>query len=163
MRGGELAVGEWSGSGTSVLALHGITAHHQGWPLLADALPDLDHDSLARLQEGKVRHRSLKNGKGALRKKEKIVRGEVERFGISLARLNSMGAAVSGGDGAEVQGMQVEEDQSVGADGSLAESGNAPEPQPPSSTANRWAALRGFISATMEQNPAFLGNKEDGK
>ena len=130
---------------------------------LADALPDLDQDSLAQLQEGKVRHKSLKNGKGALRRKEKIVRGEVERFGISLARLNSMGAAVSGGDGAEVQGMQVEEDQSVGADGSLAESGNAPEPQPPSSTANRWAALRGFISATMEQNPAFLGNKEDGK
>ena len=130
---------------------------------LADALPDLDQDSLAQLQVGKVRHKSLKNGKGALRRKEKIVRGEVERFGISLARLNSMGAAVSGGDGAEVQGMQVEEDQSVGADGSLAESGNAPEPQPPSSTANRWAALRGFISATMEQNPAFLGNKQDGK
>ena len=26
---------------------------------------------------------------------------------------------------------------------------------PATSTSNRWAALRGFISATMEQNPAF--------
>ncbi|KAG6039874.1 hypothetical protein E4U41_001951 [Claviceps citrina] len=25
----------------------------------------------------------------------------------------------------------------------------------PSATANRWAALRGYISSTMEQNPAF--------
>ena len=25
----------------------------------------------------------------------------------------------------------------------------------PAPTANRWAALRGFISSTMEQNPAF--------
>ena len=130
---------------------------------LADALPDLDHDSLARLQEGKVRHRSLKNGKDALRKKEKIVRGEVERFGVSLARLNAVGAAASSGDGTEAQRMQVEEDQGAGAGGSLAESGNAQGPQPPSSTANRWAALRGFISATMEQNPAFVGNTQDRK
>lgn len=27
----------------------------------------------------------------------------------------------------------------------------------PPATANRWAALRGYISSTMEQNPAFAG------
>lgn len=37
--GGTLVVGEWTGSGTPVLLLHGITAHHRGWDLVADALP----------------------------------------------------------------------------------------------------------------------------
>lgn len=42
--GGALVVGEWTGpdgsAGSPVLLLHGITAHHRGWDLVADALPD---------------------------------------------------------------------------------------------------------------------------
>ena len=124
---------------------------------LADALPDLGpEEAVAQLRDGKVRHRSLGSKRGALRRKEKVVKGEVERFGANLARLNALGAAASGG-GAEPQAMQTE-----------AGSRNAPTqasqpPAAPNPTANRWAALRGFISATMEQNPAFVGNKQDGK
>ena len=41
VRGGELAVGEWGPSdGPAVLAVHGVTASHLAWPLLASFLPD---------------------------------------------------------------------------------------------------------------------------
>ncbi|KAI0432946.1 ribosome biogenesis protein SLX9-domain-containing protein [Xylaria sp. FL1042] len=119
---------------------------------LADALPDLladgeTEEGLRQLREGKVRHKSLKMKKGALKKKEKIVRGEMDRFSHSLARLNALGPDTAGTD------MQVEgNSEAVGTQAS------GPSP----STANRWAALRGFISSTMEQNPAFVG-KKDGK
>ncbi|KAI0013512.1 ribosome biogenesis protein SLX9-domain-containing protein [Xylariaceae sp. FL0662B] len=124
---------------------------------LAAALPDLladgeTEEGLRQMREGKVRHRSLASRRGALRRKERVVRAEVERFGVSLARLN----AVGGG-----QNMEVDRDGSgdAGADGNARTQDSAPAP---ASTANRWAALRGFISATMEQNPAFLG-KQDAK
>lgn len=96
---------------------------------------------------GKVRHKSLKSRPGALKKKEKIVKGEMERFGKSLAQL----AAVR--ESQEVAGMEVEEtrDREI-----IGEGEGERQKQVPPSTANRWAALRGFISATMEQNPAFI-------
>lgn len=53
--GGRLAVGEWTGGGTPVLLLHGITAHHRGWDLVADALPD--HRVLAPDLRGRGRSR----------------------------------------------------------------------------------------------------------
>lgn len=40
VRGGDLHVGRWSGGGVPVFAAHGITAHHQSWGWVADALPD---------------------------------------------------------------------------------------------------------------------------
>lgn len=116
---------------------------------LADALPDLTADELAAGKAelgGRVRHRSIKSRPGALKKKERVVRGEVERFGVSLAQLagvredvapaqaDAATAAVVGDGDAEMEGVQ--------------------QPQK-SASANRFAALRGFISATMEQNPAF--------
>ncbi|KAL7629466.1 hypothetical protein AAE478_000986 [Parahypoxylon ruwenzoriense] len=121
---------------------------------LAKALPDLladgeTEEGLRQLREGKIRHKSLKTRKGALKKKEKIVKGEVERFGVSLARLSAV----------------TEQSMDVGQSGSgekdAAAEGQVSAPAP-TSTANRWAALRGFISATMEQNPAFVA-KRDGK
>ncbi|KAI1415900.1 ribosome biogenesis protein SLX9-domain-containing protein [Hypoxylon sp. FL1857] len=134
---------------------------------LANALPDLladgeTEEGLRQMREGKVRHKSLKSRKGALKKKERIVKGEVERFGVSLARLSAV----------KELDMEVDDEQSTqgGEEDVLAESQATAEaetqPQPqgpaPTSTANRWAALRGFISATMEQNPAFVA-KQDGK
>lgn len=127
---------------------------------LADALPDLlvdgeTEEGLRQMREGKIRHRSLKSRPGALKRKERIVKGEVERFGVSLARLSAVAEK-------EVQ-MDVEQG---GKENTMMETRDAttvPAPAPaPVSTTNRWAALRGFISATMEQNPAFVG-KQDGK
>lgn len=41
VRGGELAVGEWGPrDGQAILAVHGVTASHLTWPLIASLLPD---------------------------------------------------------------------------------------------------------------------------
>lgn len=101
---------------------------------LADALPDVEEKG----EQGKVRQRSLRSRPGALRRKERVVKGEMERFGESMARLVGGGGA-SGGLG--------------GGDGQT-------EKKEANPTGNRWAALRGYISSTMEQNPAF---SKDGK
>ncbi|KAF9765304.1 hypothetical protein IL306_002391 [Fusarium sp. DS 682] len=101
---------------------------------LADALPELGEGD--EVEQGKIRHKSLKSKKGALKRKEKVVKGEMERFGVSMARLTAQ-------DGAAAQ-----------QDESMEKTEEKPAPAP---TANRWAALRGFISSTMEQNPAFAG------
>jgi hypothetical protein len=114
---------------------------------LGDALDEIvedDDGDEGVKQEGKTRHKSLKSRPGALKKKEKLVRGEMERFGKSLAQLQQMTAQQQGG-------MDVEGE---GPEGTQTET--APVPAV-SATSNRWAALRGFISATMEQNPAFVG------
>ncbi|KAI0164897.1 ribosome biogenesis protein SLX9-domain-containing protein [Xylariaceae sp. FL1272] len=115
---------------------------------LADALPDLlangeTEEGLKQLREGKIRHKSLKSGGGALKKKEKIVRGEMNRFGQSLSRLNAVGAQAAAGAEAAAQTGQVDLRTQAQAQNSA-------------STASRFAALRGFIGQTMEQHPAFV-------
>lgn len=129
----------------------GLAATLQG---LAEALPELTEEdgNIGDLARGRVRHRSLKSRPGALRKKERLVRGEMARFGASLAQLSSVrevpaapagavGGARGGGDAMDVEEeVDTQQQQAV---------------VPQQSTANRFAALRGFISATMEQNPAF--------
>ncbi|KAI1382059.1 ribosome biogenesis protein SLX9-domain-containing protein [Hypoxylon crocopeplum] len=135
---------------------------------LADTLPNLladgeTEEGLRQMREGKVRHKSLKSKKGALKRKEKLVRGEVERFGVSLARLSTVEekmveveveaeAKVEQSEEGGMRGVVVEEAQGTGT-------GTGPAQM---STANRFATLRGFISATMEQNPAFV-KMQDGK
>lgn len=37
--GGELTVGQWPGTGTPVLAIHGITANHLAWGMVAPLVP----------------------------------------------------------------------------------------------------------------------------
>lgn len=112
---------------------------------LADALPELNNEAdgnVEQLREGKVRHKSLRSRPGALKRKEKVVKGEMARFGASMAALAKTGeteAPVAAG------GMEIEEDRG--------EAAAAPAP----STSNRWALLRKHISSTMEQNPAFTG------
>ncbi|KAG6291305.1 hypothetical protein E4U46_001148 [Claviceps purpurea] len=117
---------------------------------LADALPEIQDGEGARPDlEGKIRHKSLSSKKGALRRKEKLVRGEMKRFGASMAVLaagakNENGRA-GGEDDASMQGVQ----EQVSGDAQAASAAQGP-------TSNRWAALRGYISSTMEQNPSFL-------
>ncbi|CAH0050325.1 unnamed protein product [Clonostachys solani] len=103
---------------------------------LADALPEIDPGAAAN--RGKVQHKSLRTRKGALKRKERIVKGEMERFGASMARLADLPA-----DQVAQKQQQVDEKMDEA-------------PVPAASTSNRWAALRGYISTTMEQNPAFL-------
>lgn len=103
---------------------------------LADALPELEEADA--VQQGKIRHNSLKSKRGALKRKERVVKGEMERFGVSMAQLTAQ-------DGAKTAAVKDDDEGMVGAD----------KTAPPAATANRWAALRGYISSTMEQNPAF--------
>lgn len=122
---------------------------------LADALPDLttsdgkDGQDALLAAAGKVRHRSIKSKKGALRRKETIVRGEMERFGVNMAHLTgareSHPTTETGTRSQETHG----EDEDT----------TAQETKTAAATSNRWAALRGYISATMEQNPAFAATK----
>ncbi|KAK3309732.1 ribosome biogenesis protein SLX9-domain-containing protein [Chaetomium strumarium] len=145
---------------------------------LGDALDDIkqamDEQQAAggmmdeeQARQGKVRHKSLKTRPGALKRKERIVKGEMERFGWSLAQLaniatvssaSSAGATTSGGagTGAGKETMDTDVDERGEKRGKEAAEQGQATPQP-STTSSRWAALRGFIAATMEQNPAFLG------
>ncbi|KAG5982705.1 hypothetical protein E4U55_001495 [Claviceps digitariae] len=117
---------------------------------LAEALPEMEHgEGGLEILAGKVRQRSLVSKKGALRRKERLVRGEMERFGASMAALAAgMGGGESGARDAGSSGGEV------AGDGGSTKSGQASSVP---ATANRWAALRGYISSTMEQNPAFSG------
>ncbi|KFH48657.1 hypothetical protein ACRE_003430 [Hapsidospora chrysogenum ATCC 11550] len=117
---------------------------------LADALPELEE----QVEAGKVRHKSLKSRKGALKRKEKVVKGEMQRFGVSMAKLagtpgasadNAVDSAVADGDEMEARSASQEQQKTA----------EAPSAGSSAPTANRWAVLRGYISATMEQNPAF--------
>ncbi|KAK0761314.1 hypothetical protein N5P37_006263 [Trichoderma harzianum] len=113
---------------------------------LADALPELaDGEGAAEILDGKIKHQSLRSKKGALKRKERLLKGEMARFGVSMAQLSHLPA--------QTQSAVPEPEKTSAA--SLPAS--APTPAPAAS--NRWAALRGYISATMEQNPAFV-NKE---
>ncbi|KAG8157190.1 hypothetical protein KVR01_012898 [Diaporthe batatas] len=113
---------------------------------LSDALPSLTEDEVRAGETqaaGRVRHKSLKSTPGALRRKERLVRGEMERFGLSLAQLSTVREQPAPTPAA-AEGMNVED-----------KDGEEENRAPVQSTAGRFAALRGFIAATMEQNPAF--------
>ncbi|KAG7292738.1 hypothetical protein NEMBOFW57_002778 [Staphylotrichum longicolle] len=133
---------------------------------LGDALDDIQAEideevatgeamDAEQARQGKVRHKSLKTRPGALKRKERLVKGEMERFGRSLAQLANVSAAGAAATGARAA-------TAVGQDKMETQAGAQTQTQTqaavqPSGTSNRWAALRGFISATMEQNPAFWG------
>ncbi|KAL1854840.1 hypothetical protein VTK73DRAFT_8693 [Phialemonium thermophilum] len=147
---------------------------------LGDALGEIEAESAkegqadamdeAQARAGKVRHRSLRSRPGALKRKEKLVRGEMERFQQSLAHLATIRKAETTTTAAaaaattattatatmetngQASSMEVEAEGHGGAD--AASSSAAATAAAP--TSGRWAALRGFIAATMEQNPAFL-------
>lgn len=94
---------------------------------LADALPDIE-DKEVEIGDAKIRHRSLKSRPGAMRRKAKLEKTEIERFQKNMAQMATTTADVS-----------TEEAQKA-------------------ATANKWAALRGFISQTLEQKPEFVKN-----
>ncbi|KAH6995734.1 ribosome biogenesis protein SLX9-domain-containing protein [Ilyonectria sp. MPI-CAGE-AT-0026] len=122
---------------------------------LADALPELAEGEGQAELAGKIKHKSLRSRKGALKRKEKVVRGEMDRFGVSMAKLAAAPGAQQTQPPAGLQ--RDEDDDEDDMDDEQDKTVDATPAPAPAATANRWAALRGYISATMEQNPAFVG------
>jgi hypothetical protein len=109
---------------------------------LADALPDDDEvqgreDSSAKDQVNVIRRKSLKSKPGAMKRREKIDQGERARFKKNMAQL---AAPNTGGD---LSTGKVSMNNGPTATGSTTVS----------STNERWAALRSFISQTLETRP----------
>jgi hypothetical protein len=88
--------------------------------------------------EGKMEMKSLKHKPGAMKRKRVLEGREMERFGKNLAQL--VGSVQRGGNVAKTTG-----------EGTAAAAAPVVAAQ-----ADRWAALRGFIGGSMEQNPAFV-------
>ncbi|KAI6785460.1 uncharacterized protein J7T54_007102 [Emericellopsis cladophorae] len=99
---------------------------------LEDALPDVSDAP----EMGKVRARSLKSRPGALKRKERMMKGEMERFGMNMANLANLADQAPSKTQESMEGQEVKSKEDQGR-------------------ASRWAALRGYVSSTMEQNPAF--------
>lgn len=97
---------------------------------LADALPEAETDPNDSSQVNIIKQKTLKHRPGAMKRKEKLEKTERDRFAKNMAQMSNIQAAP------------------------------APSSEPAAdSVSNRWAALRGFISQTMEHQPAFKTNK----
>ncbi|KAK2769831.1 hypothetical protein FQN53_005854 [Emmonsiellopsis sp. PD_33] len=119
---------------------------------LVDALPDAGDAGASNNQAGDagvssqvniIKHKSLKHKPGAMKRKEKLDRLERERFAKNLAQM--AGSSSSSGQGESQAQAQTQAQTQV-----------QPSAEP---TANRWAALRSFITQTMDQNPEFKAGR----
>ncbi|KAL8687419.1 MAG: hypothetical protein Q9218_006400 [Villophora microphyllina] len=102
---------------------------------LAEALPDApsrDEAGATEASAGKIRHRSLKSQPGAMKRKEKIISMEKDRFNQNMAQLVAM------------RRSGVEEHDASHGTGAATD---AP-------TGNRWATLRNFIQQNVDQPPS---------
>jgi hypothetical protein len=116
---------------------------------LADALPDNEHETFGAGIAGSkpqdqinvIKRKSLKSKPGAMKRREKLDKSERDRFAKNMAQL----APSSTTNGS-------------GSNNLVADKSNQPGPQPPS-TSQRWAALRGFISQTLETKPELANLK----
>ena len=116
---------------------------------LDDALPETSTMARSINESGgghdeasvKIKHKSLKSRPGARKKKEKLVAMEMERFGKNMALM----AAGSGSTGAY-------RDEDMGGEMATGGKGRIEE-RVAGSSAERWAAIRGFVSQTMERRP----------
>ena len=76
--------------------------------------------------DAKIRHKSMKSRPGAMKRRERLEKMERERFGKNMAQLTAGSIEMTSEDAQKTV------------------------------TASRWAALRGFISQTLEQKPEFI-------
>ena len=99
---------------------------------LADALPDAaDNSHDAASQVNIIKQKTLRHKPGAMKRRERLEKVERDRFAKNMAQMVNIQPA-----------------------------GNTSEAAPTANpTANRWSALRNFISQTMEQQPVFKTNK----
>lgn len=102
---------------------------------LADALPDAAEEShTAASQVNVIKQNTLRHKPGALKRREKMEKVERDRFAMNMAQMSGLQGPTSN-----------------------ASDTNTTTPADP--TASRFAALRNFISSTMEQQPVFKTNK----
>lgn len=104
---------------------------------LAEALPANFLDNHEHPQVNIIKHKTLKNRPGAMKRKEKLEQLERDRFMKNMAQMNMMAPSTV-----------VTEPATNMSDTILA----ADEQN---STSGRWAALRNFINQTMDRQPAF--------
>ncbi|EEH06403.1 conserved hypothetical protein [Histoplasma capsulatum G186AR] len=118
---------------------------------LIDALPDAGdennnpnhsdgHREMIAGQVNIIRQKSLKHKPGAMKRKEMLDRRERERFARNLAQM----AVVAPSPPIDAEFSNHTQPH--------------PRPQPGAEsvpTSNRWAALRSFITQTIDQNPEF--------
>ena len=100
---------------------------------LVDALPEIatraEDDSI--VNDVRVRHRSLRSKPGAMKKKEKLEKLEMERFSKNMAQM------------ANTTGQEQHHTTTDGSQEASNAGGNASQ---------RWAALRGFIQSTLDRD-----------
>lgn len=106
---------------------------------LADALPETDESQDPSTQANIIQQKTLKHKPGAMKRRQDLEKRERDRFARNMAQMSAMDT--SAGTGAD------------------AETDHSTATQETHGTSNRWAALRSFISQTMEQQPVFKGNK----
>lgn len=111
---------------------------------LADALPETDESQDPSTQANIIQQKTLKHKPGAMKRRQDLEKRERDRFARNMAQMSAMDT--SAGTGAAAPGADAETDHNTA-------------PQETRGTSNRWAALRSFISQTMEQQPVFKGNK----
>lgn len=104
---------------------------------LADALPEAEEAHDAASQVNIIKQKTLRHKPGALKRREKLEKVERDRFVKNMAQMASL--------------------QPPPAPASNSEATSESNPANP--TANRWSALRNFISQTMEQQPVFKTDK----
>ncbi|KAL4907419.1 ribosome biogenesis protein SLX9-domain-containing protein [Aspergillus multicolor] len=98
---------------------------------LADALPEAETERNGPGQINIIKHKTLQHRPGAQKRKEKLEKSERDRFAKNMAQMSNIPTTAAPNS----------------------------EPAAAESVSNRWAALRGFISQTMEHQPAFKTNK----
>lgn len=97
---------------------------------LLDALPEAPEHTSA-VGDTKIRHKSLKSKPGAMKKKLKLEKNEMDRFNMNLAQMST----VIGRNDPIVSSTEASHAEAVKTSGS-----------------QRWAALRSFIEATLDRN-----------
>lgn len=96
---------------------------------LADALPEAaDEPNDVASQVNLIKQQTLRHKPGAMKRREKVEKVERDRFAQNMAQMSGL------------QSTATTMDHEI------------PAANP---TANRWSALRSFISQTMEQQPVF--------
>lgn len=118
---------------------------------LADALPDAQvqsseqhhHPNNLHGQVNVIKQKTLKQKPGALKRRQNLEKVERDRFARNMAQMSAMDTTTTPAPHAEGNNHQNHNTSTEDSNG----------------TSNRWAALRSFISQTMEQQPVFKANQ----
>jgi Ribosome biogenesis protein SLX9 len=90
-----------------------------------------------------IQRKSMKSRPGAMKRREKVDRGERERFARNLGEMAGKGTRRTSGACRADEGEKGDQSRIVASQ----------------STGDRWAALRGFIAQTMEVRPEMRESK----